>query len=755
MFIRILSIIPRWSLYVLLLIIPIFFLPFTSEIVELPKQYLMYALVGIGFLAWLLRGFLERKIEIRRTPADLALLMLWVVALISSIFSKDRTVSFFGSYDQLTFGFIPLTFYLLLYFLIIQSVDNKKQIARLVRLLAWGITLGAIYFWLKVIGAVPVHPFLPQWNPAALTQGRFGILLAIPLAAGFLGLMDAGGRRAKIGLGIMAAIAYITMLAIGHTAILIFGAVALAAAVILATGEKSQERPAVISVMLTALLIFVLLAIFKGLRFLTLTVLPAEVSLAQLTSFKIAGGTIMDGIGRALIGSGPGTFAHAFSAFRPESFNLNLLWSLRFSAPFSEASGLLATLGILGLLPFLFLVLTVGSMIFSGRSAPRSNAGSQNTDLVRHSGILWLIVVFALFAVPFTTALWVAFFSALALTMAAFGLTRPSETFKKWNIAYDSTRYAIGASFCTLALLAAFLTLGVYLGRFYAGEIAFARGLSQGARREYDLAIDTVARAAGRNPESVRYYLTLTRLQFQSATEASRQEKPDADKVGARIVGAVQTARRATELAPNSAAAWEQLGTMYAQVIALAPEARQWAVDAFSRAIELEPSNPVLYLWRGQLQSAMQKPEEARRDLERAIELKPNYLEAHIVMAVFLEAEGNRDGAVQILERALPYGSGNMEFLVQLARAYVNRDKDDDRANAERILNALLARNPDYANARFIRGTLYEKQGKSAEAVADFRKVEELNPGNAEVKAKIQTLTGQLAPPISPPQSEE
>jgi len=265
--------------------------------------------------------------------------------------------------------------------------------------------------------------------------------------------------------------------------------------------------------------------------------------------------------------------------------------------------------------------------------------------------------------------------------------------------------------------------------------------LNQGARREYDSAADTVARAARLNSERTRYYLALTRLQFQSAAEESRKEKPDADKVGARVVGAVQTARRATELAPASATAWEQLGTMYAQVAGLAPEARQWAIDAFSRAIELEPSNPVLYLWRGQLQNAMQKPEEARRDLARAIELKPNYLEAHIVMAAAMEAAGDRDGAVEVLEQALPYGSGNMEFLVQLARAYVNRGAGDDHASAERILNALLARNPDYANARFIRGTLYEKQGKIAEALADFRKVEELNPDNAEVKAKIRGLS--------------
>ena len=741
MFIRILSIIPKWSVYLLLFLAPIFFLPFTPEVLEFPKQYLMYAMVGIGFIAWLLRGFFERKIEIRRTPADIALTMLWAVVLASSIFSKDRTVSFFGSYDNLSFGFIPLTFYLLLYFLIVQYFRSRVEFSRLVWVFALGAALSAAYFWLKIVGIIGAHPLLPAWNTVASANGQFGIMLAFPLAAGFLGLISAASRRAQIGFGVISAIAFVTMLAIGHTAVLIMGALALACVVVLATGDRAHERPAVVSVMLTALLIFVLFAIFKGLRFFALAALPAEVSLASLTSWKIAWGTIMDGIGRALIGSGPSTFTHAFSAFRPESFNLNLLWSLRFSAPFSEISGLLATIGILGLFPFVFLIAIVGSGVLKQRRALEDDRGKGNADAVKHLSVLWFITVITLFAAPFGTVFWIAFFAMLAVVMAGSGLIKSAAGLKTWRLDYAGTPHAISASFGTLVLLVAFLILTVYLGRFYAGEAAFARGLNQGARREYDSAADTVARAARLNSERTRYYLALTRLQFQSAAEESRKEKPDADKVGARVVGAVQTARRATELAPASATAWEQLGTMYAQVAGLAPEARQWAIDAFSRAIELEPSNPVLYLWRGQLQNAMQKPEEARRDLARAIELKPNYLEAHIVMAAAMEAAGDRDGAVEVLEQALPYGSGNMEFLVQLARAYVNRGAGDDHASAERILNALLARNPDYANARFIRGTLYEKQGKIAEALADFRKVEELNPDNAEVKAKIRGLS--------------
>lgn len=739
MFTKFLSAVPKWSLYALAVLLPIFFLPFTADALELPKQYLMYLLIGIGFVAWLLRGFLGRKIEIKRTPADLALVALWVLVLISSIFSKDRTVSFFGSYDQLTFGFVPLTFYLLAYFLIVQSVVSRAQIARLARLLSFGIAISAIYFWLKTAGVIPAYGFLPQWNLTALTNGRFGMLLAVPLATGFSGLLTATARKERIFWGAVAAIAFVTMLAIGHTAVLILGAIALGLIALFGVSDRAHEKPAVVSVMLAVLLIFALFAIFKGLRILTPTALPAEITLASLTSWKIAWNALMENIGRALIGSGPATFAYDFSAFRPESFNLNLLWSLRFSAPFSEAAGLVAILGIIGVLPFVFLALIVGAVVIRRAGSAK---GAQSDDSYRHWAAIWGVLLAALFVASFGTVFWFAFFALLACATVSHALAARGEM-RVWKKSFADSPHAITASFGMLALLVAFLVLGVYLGRFYAAETVFAKGLRQGARQDFSAAISHVARAADLNSQSPRYYLALTQLQFQAALAESRGEAPDADKVGSYVVGAVQNARRATELAPNSAAAWERLGTMYAQVSGLAPEARLWAADAFSRAITLEPSNPVFYLWRGQLSLAQDKKEDAERDFKRAIELKPNYLEAYIVHAAFKEQGGDRDGAVEVLEQALAYGSGNMEFLLQLARAYVNRDGADDQTKAERILNALIARNPDYANARFILGTLYEKQGKAADALREFRKVEELNPDNADVKAKIKGVGGE------------
>ena len=50
---------------------------------------------------------------------------------------------------------------------------------------------------------------------------------------------------------------------------------------------------------------------------------------------------------------------------------------------------------------------------------------------------------------------------------------------------------------------------------------------------------------------------------------------------------------------------------------------------------------------------------------------------------------------------------------------------------------------PDYSNALYSLGLLYERMGKSQEALSYFRKVQELNPNNPDIGRKVHQL---LAP---------
>ena len=113
---RILSVITRNTLYVFIFLIPVFFLPFTSEWLEFNKQYLLYATVSLGTLAWIFKVMVERTIAVKRTFLDMPLIILSIAVLAASIFSKDRVTSFFGLSGNTSWGFVPILFYLLFFF---------------------------------------------------------------------------------------------------------------------------------------------------------------------------------------------------------------------------------------------------------------------------------------------------------------------------------------------------------------------------------------------------------------------------------------------------------------------------------------------------------------------------------------------------------------------------------------------------------------------------------------------------------------
>ena len=91
----------KFSVYSLVFLMPLFWLPFSSEAFEFNKSYLLFVLVSIGILGWLGKMiFQDKKVIFRRTPLDFFVLGFLVVAIVSYWFSKDRISSLLGFYGR-------------------------------------------------------------------------------------------------------------------------------------------------------------------------------------------------------------------------------------------------------------------------------------------------------------------------------------------------------------------------------------------------------------------------------------------------------------------------------------------------------------------------------------------------------------------------------------------------------------------------------------------------------------------------------
>ncbi|PIZ87470.1 MAG: hypothetical protein COX92_01100, partial [Candidatus Nealsonbacteria bacterium CG_4_10_14_0_2_um_filter_40_15] len=70
-------------------------------------------------------------------------------------------------------------------------------------------------------------------------------------------------------------------------------------------------------------------------------------------------------------------------------------------------------------------------------------------------------------------------------------------------------------------------------------------------------------------------------------------------------------------------------------------------------------------------------------------------------------------------------------------RLYFNNNQIDEAITQfERVISLM----PNHSNAHYSLGVAYQKKGEKTKALQEFEKVQELNPGNADVQAKIESL---------------
>src|SRR4030042_3272277 len=81
----------KWSIYLLVFLLPLFWLPFSFEMFEFNKQYLLFFLVTLAIFSWLARMVLVNKeIRFKRSPLDIPVLAFLLLAILGTIFSVDN-----------------------------------------------------------------------------------------------------------------------------------------------------------------------------------------------------------------------------------------------------------------------------------------------------------------------------------------------------------------------------------------------------------------------------------------------------------------------------------------------------------------------------------------------------------------------------------------------------------------------------------------------------------------------------------------
>lgn len=786
--------ISKVSIYLLAFLLPIFFLPWTSNVLNFNKQALLIVLVFVSLFAWLMKILISGKLEINLNLVHISIIILFLVYFVSTILSLWRYGSFWGWPQVTTESLVTLLGFVLLYFLVV-NIFEKREIFHLMTLLVFSCFLTMFYGTLQLFGKF-LLPFdfakTASFNTIG-TINSLGIFTAVllPLTIIFLIISTKKYLRtffviATILSGFLLVLVNLPvawwLVIAGSILIIIFGI---------------QKMDVFDNRWLVLPMLFLVLALFFSLFEFQIPGIPArptEISLTQKASLDVTIQTLKDS---PVFGSGPGTFVYDFSKYKSINFNQSSFWNLRFSQAGSKFLTTLSTTGALGALSFLALI---GFFVFYGiKFLFKGFGGAQTKNLSRtlnkktseeilsrteeeqNEGFLWILGsgIFISF-----TVLSIGYFlyqSSLSLNFVYFLLIGSFVSLfsfpKKKFLLKSSSLITLGVTFVFTMIFIFGLGILILEGQRYLAEVNYYKGVRVWQQGKSVQSLDYLTKAVRINPKVDLYWRELSQVYLQNINETTRNTDLSQTEITQRIQlfinNAVNSAKVATDVNPNNVANWSVRGFIYQNLIGVVGGTKDWAVTSYEEALKLEPTNPYFptqagvallrelnFLPQERAEEREKNLNEAKEQFQKAIELKSDYAPAHFQLAMVYQAQGKQLEAIGELEQAKNSAPNDIGLAFQLGLIYYqNKEYQKARVEFERAVSL----NSNYLNALYFLGLTYNQLGEKEMTVEAFKRILALNPDNLQVKIILYNLeTGRniLAgiakgvPPVVPIEEE-
>jgi tetratricopeptide (TPR) repeat protein len=752
---KILNLLVKYSIYALVFLLPLFFLPFNYEAFEFNKQYLLFFLTTFAGISWLIKMVVfDKEVRFRKTPLDLFILAFLLIAVLSAVFSIDKTSSLYGFYGRFSDGLIGLLSCGILYFLITNNAgvgEDKKIVSAggMIKALLWSSAVIIVSAYLSVFGVfaklgelISLPSILSQstFNPVSGSLEGLSIFLAVLISVivGLLATSKSISKLAKIGKWLLLALSFALLLIIDSAASWII----IISAMVIFVGFSLWRR--IFKENVNNLLVPVLLIITASILIpvslpnivfgeeSNLANLPKEQVLNQEISWKIGWDSATENVKNGFLGSGIGTFYNDFTKNKPIEINNSWLWQIRFDRAGNHFAEMLATLGFAGLVSYL---LVIGLFLVTGclLMARISNI-SEAHPLQMPLFLGFIALLAAQFVYYQNTALSFAFWAVLGLSMAVW-----KKPIKEKAVSFsDFPELSLILSTVVIILGVAVLSLYFFGVKFYMADVNYGKAIGLLGQER----IDYMTKAVKLNPYLPQYRMALSRTYLYEAIQELQKSEEDQDqnRAQAMVSSAINEAKVVTEMQKDRVTSWENLGVVYREIIGVAQGAADWGIDSFEKALTYEPTNPVLYTEIGKLYIAKTDGEKAKEYFFKAKEVKPDYAEATIQLALLLESEEVTEEAILELESLVTNNPLTTDGRFQLGRLYFNSNRIDEAIEQFKIVVLLV---PDHSNAHYSLGIAYASQGETDLALLEFEKVLELNPDNQDVIQKIEDLKGE------------
>lgn len=352
----------EWGFYLLFFLVPLWFWAGSHELFEYNKMMLTYSLTIIIAAAWFIKGVKN----FRRTPLDIPLGLYLISHILSTIFSLDPHVSFWGYYSRFHEGLLATISYIILYYAAVSNL-NRSSVHRILLISLSSGALVSLYGALEHFGASPSCLFITGkfnvdcWvqdvkNRVFATLGQPNWMAAyldvlILISFGFLQQAKKGSSFFRLLLlpALFLVALYFTKSRSGFV-----GLAAGVAALGLFSLKISQKIK--ITICTVAL---VVAAVAGWTWFARLPVTNTGISESGVIRKPVWQGAVKVWQRYPILGSGVETFAYAYYQDRPIEHNMLSEWDFLYNKAHNEFLNILATTGTVGMVAYLFLIAMV------------------------------------------------------------------------------------------------------------------------------------------------------------------------------------------------------------------------------------------------------------------------------------------------------------------------------------------------------------------------------------------------------------
>lgn len=448
----------------------------------------------------------------------------------------------------------------------------------------------------------------------------------------------------------------------------------------------------------------------------------------------------------ALTGVGPNLFLLEWDKSRPELINQSIFWNADFTSGVGMIPSIPVTAGAVGSVAWiLFIVLFLMAGVRGLMLRAPQDEQSFNLMMITFTGALYMLAM-ATFYLPSAQLALIGF--ALLGMFAA--LYHHESGAKSFDVDFRE-RPRIGF----VVVLALALTLVASALTLYGTGTVFAsaRAYEQAARAaqvdgDLDRAIGYLNTSIGLFPTDQSYRLgALIHLAKLNQIINTTTNTPSAETQQAfqeELGAAVESGLAAVRYNEQNYRNWAALGATYQSVVPLNVDGSyEAAVNAFTKARELNPSMPTLAMSLAQIEIAKGKPETAKQYVEEAVALKRDYTQALTLLAQLELEGGNIKKAIERAESASVFEPSNPVMHFQVG---VLKFEDKDFQGAGEAFTRAVELAPDYANARYFLGRTYISIKDFEKALVEFKEVLRLNPESADVQGVITALEAGTDP---------